>query len=243
MIVGLVSSYREGNLVTGAVRSLLPAVDCVKVLDAPVEGATHEGPPSNFRPFQRNHAVDVQSYAQPFADDAAKRTWLLKWAQKKKAEWAVIVDGDEILLWGEHVPAWIERADLEGDDGEPVAGVPLRLVELDGSAAMLQTRILRPALFESYAISSHVLVTKAGQRVALPNAQICISGGHPLTPPFELDPHSEDGLRWLAYHRTPLQGEPHLLHRSLWRHTARTVERQHVAEARTLVEKPELWTP
>jgi hypothetical protein len=215
-ICGLVSAYREGTLLRECQRSLKECCAEVRVLDGPI------GPDG-------------------YASDAAKRTELLHWAQGKGFEWAVILDGDEVLLWPRMLPAVIERMIEESDEpNAPVAGVPLRLVELDGSVSFVYTRVLRVDLFSRYELSSSMLVTKAGDVVGHGNEQLTLAGGVPMPlAPIEV-PQSEAMERWqrhLARFRPPLQGEPHILHRAAYRSKSRDVERQHLAEARGHAER------
>lgn len=232
MIAGLVSSYREGALLDGAIRSLLPAVDFVLCLEAGIGGDTR---PTQTLPtdLYKDQRVRFCAAGLPFTTDATKRTNLIDWAQRSRAEWAVILDGDEVLMHPEHLRAMIERTAERADEiGSPVIGMPLRIVELDGSVAMMHTRILRVAAIESYIVSSNVLRLTTGAVVEKPNEKLCGAGGWPVELQTIVEPSQDAVELHLARCRGPVGGEPYVWHRSLWRSSGRDVERQHLAEGR-----------
>jgi hypothetical protein len=134
--------------------------------------------------------------------------------------WAVVLDGDEILLWGElvrDVIAWATEADSGGNVN---VALPLRLVESDGSVALLASRVLRIDLVKRWVASSNQIEFRNGTIGAFPNQRLVSCG----------DPDSVDVAFGLQARR-PVQGEPHVLHRSGLRDPGRVAERQHRAEA------------
>ncbi len=231
MIVGLCSSYREGRLAASAVRSLLPACDRVVVLEGPIGDAPPLGPQTDWRPLQKNGKVVVKHGA--WESDAAKRTAMLEtaktvWARapvrstaKPPGEklWGVILDGDELLLHGDVLPEYFDA--LPPDAG----GFSVHLVELDGSCSYIPNRLLRLDVIESWAISSYAFVLTSGVTVSLPNVKILDAGEPDTGEWFEVNGSARQ-------RRRPLQGEPHILHRSVLRSPERQqVRRQHEAEA------------
>lgn len=231
-IVGLVSSFREGELLRSAVESLA-SLDAIVVFEGPVErNADLSGPESVIPrrvglPQKQVHVVHGEWPA-----DAAKRTAMIEWCRTRRwlqdeQVWGLWLDGDEVLLWGEYLADWVRRASEAGDDDNEVAGWPLSLVELDGSVAWCAGKLVRVDLIEKYLISSSFIQMVGGQTRTVGNLQ-CWT---PLDGPSQFT--EVEGVRlphWRA--RPPLQGEPHLLHRSRLRSRAREVERQHVAEER-----------
>lgn len=235
MIVGLMSTYREGRLAQGALRTLLPACDVVGILDAPIEGSHGEGEPSQFGSQPPNVYRMTGHGMHVYRNDAAKRNALLGFAmrqrrEKKEPVWCVWLDGDELLMWGEWLPDWIARADEETG----VGGFPVRIVELDGSVAYSHNRVFRGDRVRKFLVGASQVELHTGMVVALPNTPICGAGGIPVHPDggAQAVATPEAQAVWLARCRPPVAGEPHVLHRSVIRSKHRGIERQHEAESR-----------
>lgn len=224
-ITGLVSTYEEGMLAEEAVASLLVCCASVLVFEGPIgDRPAEEVAPSNWGRFGKVPRVVVRKGA--WGSDAEKRTAMLQAAQGLGAEWGLVLDGDEVLVWGEFFPSLIEHVEhLERKTGEEMIGFPLRIVELDGSCAMLGARVLRLDRIERYVISSYHLLLKAGVEISKPNAPLVLAG----------EPDGTDRIGAMQKRR-PVAGEPHVLHRSLMRSPLRQVKRQHVAEGESFEE-------
>lgn len=243
MIVGLVSSYREGSLAQLAVQSALDGCDYVLVVDAPVgQGGAKRGEPTRLGPFARNgnwvqrlsvlQGNDVIGAAgrgqapddvrdSYFASDAAKRTFMVQRArnvygrrlQKGERLWGIWVDGDERLLWPEMLRYYIARGEHTGSPN-----FPLRLVEAQGAAVSLcYGKVVDLQAVERYVASSY--------EVQLVGETITRAWGN-------------DNGHWnwqsggnVEGARPPIAGEPHLLHLSSLRPPGRDRERMHQAEA------------
>lgn len=214
-VVGLLSTFREGLLARDAVRSLLGCCDRVLCLEAPIGAADPDaGEPSRLWDGKKRPPSLLVSERGPFATDAAKRTALLRWAHRFQQQigqpewWAVVLDGDEVLLWPELLPAYLERARAEDAAGS----LKLKLVTAaDGRSEVQETgaRILPGHLVDEYVLSSYQIRLRGTATVlTLPNGPA---------------------------QRPPLQGEPHILHRSYLRPPSRT-DRQSEAERIALVE-------
>jgi hypothetical protein len=211
-IVALVSSFREGDLLASTLASARP-LDGILVAEGPVEGNPPAGPPSRI-------PAGVKRFDGSWESDAAKRTWLLEKAKTiwQGPLWVLWLDGDELLLWGDQLHDWLGRVLWNDDPGNPVGGWPLTLVELDGSVSVCMGKLVRADLIRRYLVSSSYIEMMDGSRRTVGNV--------PYWTP-------KDGAlleHWRA--RPPLQGEPHLLHRSILR-AGREVERQGVAEERS----------
>lgn len=258
MIVGLVSSYREGNLVAGAVRTAAAGCELVLVLEAPIAGVELAG--SRASALRASSRVLVRETAEPFESDAAKRTELLRWAQRVHAGkigagrarvdeplWCVWVDGDELLLWGEWLPDYIERADEERLESG-AGGFPLRLVEPDSSVHLSWGRVIDGLAVKRYRTGAYEVELVSGMTVALPLTPICSAGGIPLDPVGRQGDVIVTGAaawqamsveqrdRELALRRPPLAGEPHILHRHSLRSSRRAAVRGKDLEARAFEE-------
>jgi hypothetical protein len=229
-LVGLVSSYMEGGLLESAVASLA-AFDHVVVFEGPVEGA----PPSDVgSTLKIGPRVSVRH--GEWESDAAKRTAMVEWVKSRRwldgETWGLWLDGDELLLWGEYVRDWLGRAVESGDDGNAAAGYPIPLVELDGSVSICMGKLVRVDLIERYIVSSSFLELVGGRQVGAGNQDVW----NPVDGPtfFTNAAGVVDGSRELPHWRArpPLQGEPHLLHRSALRSKRRRAERQSAAEER-----------
>jgi hypothetical protein len=133
--------------------------------------------------------------------------------------WVLWLDGDELLLWGEQLHDWLTRVLHDDDPANPVGGWPFALVELDGSVSICMGKLVRADLIRRYLVSSSYIEMVDGSRRTVGNVCYWTVKDGPM---FE---------HWRA--RPPLQGEPHLLHRSILRSGSRSVERQGVAEERS----------
>lgn len=203
MIVACVSSYAEGSLID----SCLDSADMLEHTFR-AEGAVGEGERWKDDAAKRTHLLQLAKHAYPKSQRKGERLWVL---------W---LDGDELLLWGEYLKDMTARAEAETG----AAGFPLRLVELDGSVAMCQGKIVDADVIRKYLHSSYQVELHTGMVVALPNVKICSAGGMPVRP-ADGWPEGDELEAYLARHRPPLHGEPHLLHRSVLRDPGRNVRR------------------
>lgn len=221
MIVGLVSSFVEGQLAADSVRSLLSCCDAVRVLEGPIGEGHTGGTDTDWTQFKRDGRVIVKRGG--WGTDADKRTALLDETRRYSTPtWGVIVDADEILVSGEYLPSLIEYRQAQADVQDQIAiNVPLRLVEADGSVGLITARVLRLDLIERWLISSYHILLRSGVEVSLPNAYPLRCGE-----PDRQETEKTTGLQI----RRPHQGEPHILHRSILRAPDRDVERQSSAE-------------
>lgn len=223
MIVGLVSSWREGSLAQLAVESALAGCDRVLVVDAPIAGGAQHGQPSDFSVFRKGKGLvqrlSLHTPDRSFASDAAKRSWMVVRAQMSYGHlhpdplWGVWVDGDERLMFPEMLRHYIARGQHTGNPN-----FPLRLVEAHGgSVSLCWGKVVRLDLIERYVASSYEVQLR----------------GEPLTRAW-----GNDNAHWnwqeggnVEGARPPIQGEPHLLHLSALRPPGRADERMHQAEA------------
>lgn len=219
----LIPSYMEGPLLASCVQSAR-AAGRVTVYEGPIGDA----PKSDS--IQTTYAKGCSTYVTGrWESDAAKRTAMLKATQQmhgrsREPLWILWLDSDELLLWGEYLRDWQNRAEVETGAG----GFLIRLVELDGSVVLTYCKIVRGDMIESYEHSINVVQLKNGMTISMPNVPICRAGGVPVwtdeTRAIEVDD--------LARLRPPVHGEPHILHRTLLRNPQRPGERQSDAESR-----------
>jgi hypothetical protein len=235
VIVGLVTCYREGSLVTGAINSLRHACEIVLVLEGPAPADREpSGEPSQLPDAK---ALGVLVRHGKWEDDAAKRTELVLWARqlwarKQKGErggglWLVWCDADEVLLWPEYLRDYIDAAVAHEHEQNATGGFPLRHVEPDGSVHFSWGRVLNGLNVVRYLVSGYQLELTNGLVVALPLTPLCAAGGIPIAPEQGQPREPEEVDRWLARNRPPLQGEPHILHRHPLRARDRARHRMH----------------
>lgn len=225
-IVGLVSSYNEGELLAGAIRSLqsvgIPAV----VFEGPT---SDDQPPSpDISPPGPKHVRVVYRIGR-WESDGAKRTAMVAWVQTRLPDtrWALWLDADEILLHGEQLPNYLRR--IEADTSGRGIGFkfPIRIVELDGSVALCHGKVIRVDQVAAYHRSTTDVEFKW-------SPVIQVLGNEPNWLPARLGPDGEIVEQQWAQtplQRPPLQGEPHLLHLSALRAPDRARLRLHEAEA------------
>lgn len=231
-IVGLLSTFAEGPLGEAAARSLARACDRLIIGEGPIGEATAR--PHRWPSIKAGHLLTGE-----WPTDAAKRTALVRAAQEAtggKPFWVVWLDGDEILLWPEHLRLWIHRAEAEdwaatSSDLKQTGGFPVRLVELDGTTVQATGRVIRGDLIEAYLHSIvEVKMKSLLSSIPLPNVPAWEPGREETLPGGETIQVPADTIT--GYRRPPLQGEPHILHLSALRDPGRGAERQSEAEVR-----------
>lgn len=241
-IVALISTYKEEEIISSCIKSAFHC-DSVIVFDGSTESNKVTDHKNRFivggefeDAFREAAGVPQDEfYSVPGSDfayvsgswnsDAHKRTEMLNFAKRELSwgsnAWALWLDGDEILLWGEYLHDHCQRADHETATG----GTTLRIQEYDGSVAECFGKLIKLHAVEEYVMSSYEIKLSNGMTVALPNVPLCTQGGIPIGEIKTAD----DPL--LARNRPPLQGEPHLLHRFGLRNPERQVARMHDAES------------
>lgn len=226
MIVGLISSHREGWLVRGAIETALEGCDTVLVFEGPVGGATDAGEPSALDKLPSGVVVKRSEWAS----DATKRTQMVRWAQERlggneRVLWGLWLDGDELLCNGRWLPDYIRRVEAGGDHG-----FTIRIVELqDGSIARAPSRIFRADLIDHYVHGAYQFLAKGSSVVVtLPNQ-----------PESDIEWQKDRQAHETMFMRPPLPGEPHIVHRAFLRppservrlHQVETAEAQKVYDS------------
>ena len=226
-IVGLISSYREGRLLEGAMRSLDRAgLDDLIVFEGPAGKPLEADVPESSFP---RGIVHVEQHGR-WRTDARKRNDMLAAAKNRHADggplWGVWLDGDEILVNGEylrdHLQAVVWNDEHDGTD-QPTIHLPLWVVEADGSMALTNSRIVRLDLIRSYDISVSVVTNEHGIEEAWgntnPDARLWT----------EMWMTAVESGRMVAW--PPISCHPHIYHRSNLRHPLRRGLRLHKQEA------------
>lgn len=230
-VVGMISAYKEGRLVRAAIASLLEVeLDRLYLFEGPAGEPLEGDAPESEYPA----AVEAPPLLAPFPvtfhrgrwrTDGRKRNEML---QRAKADfpgepvWAVVVDGDEVLINGRYLRdrlqsiLWNDEArgaSIATPDNPPMARWPLHLVEHEGSMSLITARVFRADLLRSIDHSSSVVTNVGGIQDGWGNYAAV----------------SQEWLnRWLAAVDAgkmiawpPLPTEPYLVHRSNLRHPAR----------------------
>jgi hypothetical protein len=228
LIVGLCSSYLEGPLVQGAVRSLLAACDRVVVFEGPAGPPLEEDvPESDFSTFRLSSLLKIRHGR--WRTDAKKRTAMIESLRPfSEPTWGVWIDGDEVLCNPEYLRDWLRFFDWkEEESGVQNMGWPVKLIEMDGSVAVCQAKVIRVDRLDSYSVSSSVFTNVMGELDARGNYRASISD-FPIADQLRQlgDP---DGGYLFAW--PPLPCEPFIMHRSKLRHPRRSGLRLHEQEA------------
>lgn len=191
-IVGLVSTWNEGRLVHLCVKSLLDACPTVVVFDGPFGATPPEGESSDFEPFKNDPRVIVKRGR--WDTQAEKLNAMVAWACNRYAErplWGMNLDGDEVLIDGEFLPDVLRKASELDPTGEKGTVPRMFVQELDSSTVVNGSHLVRLDVIDRYLVS--------GTQVLLKTSSIPVA--------FANTPAN----RW------PMQGEPHILHRSRFR--------------------------
>lgn len=221
-ILALISTFEEeDHMLNAAIDSVNVLNDKIMVYDGSVKGMKNDVS-IQWQTKLTPKGTPYSYFKGHWKSDADKRTEMLKEAQAVDEDaWAIWIDSDEILLYGEYLRNHCYRAEQETATG----GTTIRIVEYDGSVAQCYGKVIRIGNVRRYVMSSYEIELFNGMTVALPNVPICSAGGIPIGEIKDRD----DPI--LALNRPPLIGEPHLLHRHGLRNPERTAPRLHDEEA------------
>lgn len=232
-VVGLISSYREGRLTLGAVRSLhAVGLDDLLISEGPA-GELPEGieeAPASEWPEGMAELVNHGRWRT----DGRKRNMMLAEAKRRHALhegeplWGVWLDGDELLAHGEYLRDRLQAVlwEDEASGRAPTLNLPLWTREPDNSMAITGGRLVRLDLIRSYEISVSVVRSVGDEEQGLGNVTTDASLW------LELWMQAAESGRMLAWPPGPL--EPCIVHRSHLRHPARKGLRLHEQEAAEL---------
>jgi hypothetical protein len=236
IVVGMVSAYREGRLLLGAVDSILNVgLDRLYVFEGPAGEPLADDNPSPESPLDGIRSVAVVHRGR-WRTDGRKRNEMLQRAKREfpgANVWAVVVDADEVLVNGRYLRdrlEWITAEDEQRGasvalpDNPPMARWPLHLVEHDGSMALITARIFRIDLVRSIDHSTSVVTNVSGIRDGWGNFA---ASSQAFTERWFAAVDRGAMIAW-----PPLPTEPHLVHRSNLRHPARRILR--MSEQETL---------
>jgi hypothetical protein len=236
IIVGCIISYKEGTLIQGAIRSLFPACSIVYVFEGPcqkgaelIQGTTELGKwKNNKRVVYREGVWKTDSEKRNDVLIAAKLKYEQHGRMKSQPVWMVVLDADELLVWGEYLQDWLSmapdnqwsipilrtetvlnRPSIKGAWGlvskDAVENNPMGIV-----ADKAPSRIVRVDLIDHYVVGCYQIQLKDG---------VVISLGHQRAD------------------RIPQQGEPHVHHRSYLRSPNRSGLRLNKGEEKEWMEK------
>jgi len=222
-LVTLISVFEEEDHMLNAAIDSAKISDRIMVYDGPIK-AMKNRVLNSWEVKRTPRGTTYYFFTGHWKSDADKRTDMLIEAQADNYDaWALWLDGDEILLYGEYLKDHCYRAEQETATG----GTTIRIVEYDGSVAQCYGKLIRVGAVRSYLMSSYEIELENGMTVALPNVPICSAGGIPIG---EIKGRDDP---MLALNRPPLMGEPHLLHRHGLRNPERTAPRLHDEEAKS----------
>lgn len=228
-VVGLVSAYKEGGLVQGAIDSLEKVrLDDLLVYEGPAGDPLGDDVPESEYLLPET----LRSYCLRegrWRTDARKRDEMLQAVKRAYPDdqvWGVWLDGDEILVNGEYLRDRLQSVVWEDDhdgSGVPTVHQPLRVIEGDGSIATTNSRLVRLDLVRSMDVSVSVVTNEWGVEEAWgntnPDARLWV----------ELWMRAVETGRMIAW--PPLPCEPFIFHRSGLRHPLRRGLRMHRQEA------------
>lgn len=193
ILIGMVPTYREGNLAIDAINSLLPICKTILVYEGPISGAPASGKPSDFSRFKKTNKVVVKHGS--WTSEVHKRNSMLEHTRRYPSPtWGIFIDADEILLWPEYLESYIEACDAQAPEGQVNVAVPILRVEIDGSVQTLK-RIVRLDMLERHVLASSQWKFYTSD----------------VTVTFPAIPTE----------RQPFQGEPHVFHRAFLRPPSR----------------------
>lgn len=172
-IVCLISSYREGELIQGAIRSVLPLNCPILVFEGPTSVQRPGGPKTEVGNF--SDRLCGWKHGE-WIDEAAKRNEMLEHARSEMRHnpfWLLTVDADEILVWAEYLPDWLNVL----RPGYPASNeniVPMKLTmpgtddeTINGPVTWIQpSRLIHSSIIDHYQIGLLVAETPDGKQAS-----------------------------------------------------------------------------
>lgn len=222
VLAGLMPTYREGPLALAAARSLVEATDMTVVFEGPAGDVSCEGAPDT---GVDDGCVDYFRLGR-WESDAAKRTEMLRLALKRypaRPLWGMWLDADEILVNGRYARDLVQERvwhDQEHPDEPATGGIPLRLVEYDGTCSFARGRLIRLDTLRRFVVSNLIVETVDGVQMRIGN----------VSESDELYRAAREHFPEAHIVPPPLPGEPVIVHRSHLRHPARRSLRLHEQE-------------
>lgn len=187
-IVCLISSYREGELIQGAIRSVLPLACPIVVFEGATSVEKPGGPKTDSGAMYE--FVDTWKYGE-WANEAAKRNAMLTHARylvDNSPFWILTVDADEILLWAEYLSDWLNALQPGYPHGENIVPMKLTVPATDelthnGPITWIQpSRLIHSCIIARYVTGLAVAETPDGKEAVF-NAE------RSYTPPCFGEPH------------------------------------------------------
>lgn len=193
---------------------MLKATDDIIVFEGLTETEHVPGPETDLGSYRR-----YMVYNSQWASESQKRTQMLEHARRKlKCEfWMLLIDGDEILLWGEYLRDWLNVLEPGIDSPENI--VPLKVteantrwMEVDVNGTVIEvpngaltfvssSHLYHSCIIDHYHVGAWQIVTPYDGRIAA------------------LDNRDSE--------RPPAYGEPHIHHRPYLRRGKRKSFRAH----------------
>lgn len=240
-VICCISSYKEGQLIQGAIRSVHRHVHSIFVCEGATEPEMPEENesyiPTDLGPYSPQAGISftrsgLSYYEGTWKSEADKRSSILRDARRVLPFadfWILVLDADEILVWGEYLVDYLSVLNPGRNSVENVpslkrteaAMVPYREnMQSDEIYAnrpvgvwtdLCPSRCYHSSLIERYSVGAWQIITQNGQTAYLDNK------------PSE---------------RTPAFGEPHIHHRPYLRRGERkSLRLTHGEEERWLIER------
>src|SRR5215469_15265455 len=109
-IICLISSYKEGALIQGAIRSAFGFCKTIYVCEGLTEPTEVEGEETNLGDYSPDRAVgglgDIRYHSGRWKLESDKRTGMIRAAKRDFGSedfWILTLDADEVLVWGENL--------------------------------------------------------------------------------------------------------------------------------------------
>ena len=130
-IIALISSYKEGSLIQGTIRSIYDVAMKIIIFDGKHQEEDIEGPATNLGIY--HNAERVYFLHGEWDSETDKRNAMLECAKSRFAIadsgfWILTIDADEILVWGEYLPDWLEALNPGYPGDENI--VPIKRTEM-----------------------------------------------------------------------------------------------------------------
>lgn len=199
----LITSYKEGTLIQGTIRSTINLPGTVFVAEGGFWNQDVEGEPTDVGFGNRNNLI---VWNGTWESETAKRNEMLNRARERyeKDFWILTIDADEILVWGEYLVDWLRQLSPGYPESQENI-VPMKRTEdkWNKKKGFFHTDIAPSRLIHSSVIERYEVGTLR----------------------FRTPDNKEGSLHHYSSPKPPIYGEPHIHHRHYLRRGERAVYR------------------
>lgn len=109
-IIAFISSYKEGSLIQGTIRSIISTAYHIIIFDGKHQEDDIDGPDTDLGIYRKASATRISWMQGEWKSETEKRNAMLNYARNRFAFqdfWILTIDADEIFVWEEYLSDWL----------------------------------------------------------------------------------------------------------------------------------------